>query len=154
MYLITRIEGVAKVEQVFKNMPRSTARRVSMQALRAGGTIVREAAQTNISTVSKPYTGFLSRRGAVALYNYRKYRGAFRVGVQIRRGYMNTRKLVNGEPVRVGLYASVLEYGKKNQAPRSWIRRAITEKESEARAAILKEVSNRLEQAVKEAGGI
>lgn len=143
------LSGIADIDKVFSNMPRSSQRKVYMRALREGAKPVKDAATDNIRQVSKPFTGLLSRKSTVAIYNYRKTRGNYRVGVQIRRGLLNNK--VKGEPVRVGLYAAVLEYGKKNQPPRSWIRKAIREKKSAAVDALTREFNKRLVDAVQDA---
>jgi len=143
------LSGIKDIDKVFTNLPRSSQRKVYMRALREGAKPVKDAATNNIRQVSKKFTGLLSRKSTVAVYNYKKYRGNFRVAVQIRRGLLNN--LVEGEPVRVGLYASVLEYGKNGQPPRSWIRKAIRENKEQAVNALASEFNKRLTDAVKDA---
>lgn len=149
----SNISGVQNLDKVFNNLPRSMQRKAYMQALRAGAIPVRDAARENIAAVSKPFTGVLSRKGSVVIYNYKKSRGNYRVGVQIKRNLLNNK--VKGEPVRVGLYAAVLEYGsaKLNRRPRSWIRKAIREQKERAVSSITKEMSRRMVDAVRDAGG-
>lgn len=149
----SNISGVQDLDRVFNSLPRSMQRKAYMQALRAGAGPVRDAARENIRAVSNKFTGVLSRRGTVTIYNYRKSRGNYRVGVQIRRNLLNNK--VKGEPVRVGLYAAVLEYGspKLNRRPRSWIRKAIREQKSKAVDSLTKEMNKRIVDAVKDAGG-
>lgn len=143
-----------QLNKVFTNLPRSMQRKVYTKALRAGAAPVRDAASANIASVSKPYTGLLSRKGTVRIYSLKKYRGNFRVGVQVRRGLLNTKiKDKDGNPIRVGLYASVLEYGsqKLNRAPRSWARKAIRENKDQAISNVAEEVSKRLIEALADA---
>lgn len=142
---------VSGVDKLFLNLPRTTQRRAYMPALRAGGFVIRDMAVENVKSVAtRGYaTGTLEKN--IRVYSYKKYRGNFRVGVQIKRGAVNQKKIVNGKPVRIGLYGSVLEYGKKNQAPQSWIRKAIREGKSPSYNAILKEFNKRLIDAVREA---
>lgn len=137
-----------EVERVFKNLPRTTQRRALMPALRAGAFVVRDLAVANVRAVtSGESTGVLERN--IRVYNYKKYRGNYRVAVQVKRGMMNTK--VKGKPVRVGLYAAVLEYGKEGQAPRSWIRKAIRDGQGAAVSALTKEASKRMNEAVRDA---
>lgn len=148
------VSGVKELDKTFSNMPRSSQRKAYMKALRAGAKPVKEASTENIKQVSDKYTGVLALKSSVAIYNARKYRGNFRVLVQIRRGLINTRVEAFGKkPVRVGLYASVLEYGsaKLNRAPRSWIRKAIREKKNIAGDEIRKEFGKRLAEIVMDA---
>lgn len=142
--------GLSDVEKVFKNLPRSSQRKVYMKALRAGGKVIKEDATNNIRQVSDKYTGVLSQKSSIAVYNGKKYRGNFRVLVQVRKGLINT-KVNKSNPVRVGLYASVLEYGKKNQRPRSWARKAIREGKVKSVEALRKEFYIRLPEAVQDA---
>lgn len=146
-----QFQGMEQVVKTLLNLPGSTRRKVIMPALRAGATVVRDQAAANVRTVAvQGYaTGKLERE--IRFYNYKKLRGAFRVGIQVRRGAVNRKKIVNGQPVRVGLYASVLEYGKKNQPPRSWLRKALREKEQDTVTAVTNYISKNLDQAVKDA---
>jgi HK97 gp10 family phage protein len=141
------IIGVKDLDRVFNNLPRSMQRKAYMQALRAGAEPVKSAAQANIQQVSRPYTGVLSRKSTLRIYNLRKYRGNYRVSVQIRRGLINTK----AKGVRVGLYAAVLEYGKKGQPPRPWIRKAIREQQAAAISALTTEMNKRIVDALKDA---
>lgn len=78
------------------------------------------AAANNIEEVTgDEATGLLARN--IKVYALKKYKGALRMGVMVKRG------LVTSKGVRVGLYASVLEYGKDGQPPRSWARKAARE---------------------------
>lgn len=149
-----RIEGVDKLVKTLGNMPRSSQRKAYMKALRAGAKPIKEASTINIKQVSDKYTGVLALKSSVAIYNAKKYRGSYRVLVQIRRGLINTKVTEKGKkPVRVGLYASVLEYGsqKLNRRPRSWIRKAIREEHSKAASEIRLEFSKRVSEIIEDA---
>lgn len=148
------LTGVQNIDKVFNNLPRSMQRKAYMQALRAGAAPVRDSASNNIRSVLQPFTGLSARRGTIRIYNLRKYKGSFRVAVQVRRGLVNTRKTDGqGKPVRVGLYLAVAEYGstKLNRAPRSWIRKAIREQKSNAISNVTKEMNKRIVEAVEDA---
>lgn len=151
MQFNVQVTGIKEINKVFKNLPRTTQNRAMRPALRVGGNVVKSAAAVNVQTVAdRGYaTGFLAR--SLRVYALRKYRGMLRVAVMIRRGAVNVKKIVNGAPVRAGLYGSVLEYGKENQAPRSWIRKAAREKTSEVVQAVTTEARKNMVQAVNEA---
>lgn len=146
-----KITGVADIDKVFLRLPKSSQRRAYTFALRAGAVIVRDAAAANVRAVATQgySTGTLEKN--LRVYSGRKYRGAYRTLVQIRRGAVNSRKIVNGSPVRIGLYAAVLEYGKKGQPPRSWIRKAIREKKQQAVDKIRQEFNRRMVDVIKDA---
>lgn len=121
------LTGVKQIELFFDNMPRATQRKIYRKALRAGAAPVRDAAQVNIASVSKKFTGIAQRRGTIRIYSLKLYRGMYRVAVMVKRGLVNPAKRgKDGGPVRVGLYLAVLEYGsdKLGRAPKSWIRKA------------------------------
>lgn len=150
MTISVSMSGVKDVEKVFRNMPKSTQNKVMRQSLRAGAKIVRNAAKENVrALVSDEATGMLAR--SIAVYSARKKRGMLRFMVMIRRGAVNTKKLVNGAPVRIGLYAAVLEYGKQGQPPRSWIRKAVRDNVQAVLAVVLQESKQRMDDAVKDA---
>lgn len=151
MHFEVDITGLEDVEKVLGNLPRVTARRIIMPALRDGAKPIKSQAEANVKSIAtRGYaTGTLERN--IQMYNYRKYRGMYRVGVQVKRRSVNQKKIVNGEPVRIGLYASVLEYGKKNQPPQAWLRGAIRARGQEAVNAILNYFRNNLDKAVQDA---
>lgn len=151
MRLVANITGLTELDKTFSRMPRSTQRRAYTAALRAGAAIVRNLAEKNLkSAANKGYATGTAER-SLRIYALKKYRGNFRVAVQVKKGMVNTKKIVNGKPVRVGLYVSVLEYGKSGQAPQSWIRKAIREGRNAAVSALTKEMGIRIESAVKDA---
>lgn len=139
------------LDKVFINLPRTLQRSAYRQALRAGASVVRDAAEANLKAVATEgyATGYAAKQ--LRVYNLRKRNGNFRVAVQVRKGAVNVKKIVNGEPVRVGLYVSVLEYGKENQPPRSWIRKAIREEKSQAIDALTRQMSIGMIKAIEEA---
>lgn len=148
------ITGIREVEKTFNNLPRSMQRKVYMKALRAGAAPVRIAAEANLASVSDPFTGLSRTKGAIQIYALKKYRGNYRVGIQAKRGLVNAaKKDKNGQPVRVGLYLAVLEYGspRLNRQPRSWIRKAIREQPQAALDATAKEMARLLPEAVRDA---
>lgn len=152
MDLQPNINGLQELDKTLANLPRSMQRKAYRQALRAGAAPVRDAAEENLRSVSEPFTGLSRRKGSITIYNLRKYRGSFRVGVQVKRGLVNTaKKGDDGGPVRVGMYLAVLEYGKKNQPPRSWIRKAIRERQTQAVDLLTKEMARRITDAVRDA---
>lgn len=148
--LQVKITGLTEVEKVFLNLPKSTAKKAYKPALRAGAKVIRKLAASNVkSIVSNDSTHTLER--GLAVYILKPVNGNYRAAVMVRRGLVNKLKIVNGQPVRVGLYASVLEYGKEGQPPRSWIRKAAREGTEAALSAITTEMDKRMEDAVKDA---
>lgn len=148
MQFSSSINGIRELELTFNNIPRQS-RRVYMTALRAGGTVVRKNAEKNLKAVATAGYATGTAEKNIRVYSLRKYRGNYRVGVQIRRGAVNRKKIVNGSPVRIGLYASVLEYGKKNQPPRSWIRKAIRESNHDVYVEVAREFRIGMVQAIQ-----
>lgn len=144
---------IREIEQALRDLPRAMQRRVYRQSLRAGAVPVRNAARANIRSEYKEFSGLASRANTVVAYNLKNFRGYMRVAVQIRRGLTNAVKRdKDGNPVRVGMYMAVGEYGssKLNRRPRSWIRKARREREGAAVSAIQKELNERLEDALKD----
>lgn len=144
------IDGIQQLDKVFRNLPKTTQRKAIMPSLRAGAVVIRNLATENIKSVTKG-DGTKVLEKSLTVYNYRKYKGNFRVGIQVKRKLVNTKKIVNGQPVRVGMYAAVLEYGKDGQAPRTWARKAIREGQPQAVSALTKELSARMIDALNEA---
>lgn len=154
MELSTTINGLSDIYKVFNNLPRSTQRRAGNQALRAGAAPVREAVVSNLNRFSDVFTGLSKTRGNIRIYTLRKYRGQQRVAVQVKRGLVNPAKRDgNGQPVRVGMYVAVLEYGKENQRPRPSFRAAIRDKKNQAIDALTKEFNKRMVDVIRDAKG-
>lgn len=146
------VSGVNETQRVFANLPRTTQNKAGQQALRAGGLVVRDAAVRNIKAItskSNVSTGVLAK--GLRVYKFKKKQGMIRAGVMVKKGLVNERKRVKGAPVRVGLYASVLEFGKANQPPRPWLRPALIENDGKVRDAVRVELLNRMDDAVRAA---
>lgn len=150
MDLKTRITGLKEIDRVFLNMPKSTRRKALRPAGREGAKVMKNMATANIiSVTSGESTGLLQR--SLRVYSLRQYRGMLRYAVMVKRGLVNQKKMVRGVPVRVGLYASVLEYGKKNQPPRSWARKAAREGVTPVFLVVRKTFARNIEAAVRDA---
>lgn len=151
MELKTTISGEKELLATFHKLPRTTRTRVVRPALREGAAYIRNLAEKNVKAVAiRGYaTGTLEKN--IRFYNLKDFRGMARVAVTVRRGAVNQHKIIKGEPVRVGLYAAVLEYGKKNQPPQSWIRKSAREGKDPAVAIITVAVGKRIDSAVNEA---
>lgn len=151
MDLKVNVKGLKELEAALQALPRVMRTKVHYNSLMAGAGVVRDAASENISRVtSDEASGVLAKN--IRVYRLKKKRGWYRVAVRVRKGAVNARKRDGeGKPVRVGLYGSVLEYGKKNQAPRSWIRKAIKEEKGVATARVISEMRKRIPQAVEDA---
>ena len=148
------VSGVEELLRTFERLPRSSQRKAYYPSLRAGGEIVRVAATQNIKAVSEPYSGLARRENTLRVYNLKKFRGNFRIAVQVRRGLVNPAKRnKQGEPVRVGLYLAVLEYGsqKLNRAPRPWLRKALREQEVRAVDNVRRAFSSRMNEIISDA---
>lgn len=150
MEIAVNFQNQEELYKLLKNLPGSMTRKVLRKALKEGGKVVKDMASENVKAVtSGESTGVLAN--GLAVYNLRKYRGNLRVGVQVKRGLVNQKKIIKGQPVRVGLYASVLEYGKANQPPRSWIRKAAREGADPALLKISAETAKGLNDAIRDA---
>lgn len=135
-----------EIEKVFRNLPRTTQRRALMPSLRVAAFVIRDIAVSNIKSVtSGEGTGVLEKN--IRVYNYKKFKGNYRVAVQVKRGLMNTK--VRGKPVRVGLYAGVLEYREGGRY--SWIRKAIREGKYKTVSTLGDEVKKRMSEAIADA---
>lgn len=152
MDLETRITGVEDIEKVFNELPRALQRKAYYRALMAGGGVVQRAAVLNIKStfLSDEATGTLAKN--IRVNRLKKYRGNYRVAVRVRKGAVNKKKKdKDGNPVRVGLYGSVLEYGKKNQPPRSWLRKALRSEQASSVQAITDGMRKNMLQALNDA---
>jgi HK97 gp10 family phage protein len=138
------------LDKAFANLPRTTQNKALRPALREGAKVVQQAAIANVQAITgEDSTGTLARN--IVVRTYKKFRGMMRAGVQIRKGAVYAGKRDKSGPVRVALVGAVLEYGKKGQPPRSWIRKAAREKTSEAVAAVTRRVNQRMVEAVRDA---
>lgn len=143
-------QGLDEVSKTLLSLPAAMRRKVIMPALRSGAKVVRDQAEANVRSVAnKGYaTGELEKN--ISVYNFKKYKGSYRVAIMVKRNAINKTKIVNGKPVRIGLYASVLEYGKDGQQPRSWIRKAIREKVRETVNAVTRYIAQNINTAVQQ----
>lgn len=139
-----KITGQDELLKCMANLPHSTQTKVLRYAGRAGAKIIAAAAAENVRAITSEHaTGLLAKN--IKVYSLRSVNGMIRFGVMVK-SHLNTSK-----GVRVGLYASVLEYGKNNQPPRSWLRKAAREKQGEALAATNEEVRKRINAAIDDA---
>lgn len=145
MRIETKVTGLTDVQRTLIALPKATRNKAMRPAMRRGAAVVRDAAAENLKAVAdKGYATGLSAK-SLRVYSMKMVRGMLRVGVMVKRG------LVNARGVRVGLYVSVLEYGKEDQPPRSWARKAAREKPAAALAVITEETKKRIPAAVNEA---
>lgn len=147
------MNGVNTVITTCSKIP-SFTRKYARKALRAGIEVTRKAAQANaeaISARSGISTGVFAK--SVAAYAMRNKGPYLRAGVMIRKNAVNKYKIIKGKAVRVGLYASVLEYGKANQAPQSWLRSAASSTASQAAGVVASSLEGHMSKVVREAGG-
>lgn len=151
MLFTVEAKGLKELEKALSSLPRYMRTKVHYRSLMAGAGQVRNAASENVRKVtSSEASGVLAKN--IRVYRLKKKRGWYRVAIRVRKGAVNKRKKDGeGRPVRVGLYGSVLEYGKKNQAPRSWIRKAIREEKTDAISRIKGEMRRRIPEAVEDA---
>ena len=147
----SEISGLDNVGKTMLNLPTKMRTTIYSKALLAGGAVVRDRASQNVkSVVSSEASGVLAKN--LRVYRLKKKRGWYRSGVMVRRGAVNKRKRDgNGQPVRVGLYGSVLEYGKRNQPPRPWLRSAYASQRGAAEQRIRQVISKNLLSALESA---
>jgi HK97 gp10 family phage protein len=136
--------GLEKTIATLTQLPKSMQKKVLKPALRKGANVVRNKATENVKAlVSGDATGLGEK--SLRVYNMRNKNGALRVGVMVKRG------LLTPKGVRVGLYMSVLEYGKHNQAPKPYMRPAARESVGEVLRVVTEDVKTNTEKAVTEA---
>lgn len=151
MDFAANVQGIRQLEKMFNQLPKTLARKAYMKSLRKGGALVKRQAENNLRSVAD--SGYSTGQGEknIRVYNLRKFKGSYRVGVQIKRGAVNNLKIIKGQPVRMGLYLSVLEYGKENQPPRPWLRKALDQMERESIRVIAEEMNKNMSAAIEEA---
>lgn len=150
MKLDVEISGIGDLERMFSRLPSSTQRRAIQPSMRQAMNIVKELAVANVKLYAVDrVSGTLSRSLQVAMLP--KYQGQQRMAVRVRPGAVNKTRLINGEPVRVGLYAAVLQYGKEGQPPRPWMTNAIAKGRTPASEKFRREMAKRMPLAVEEA---
>lgn len=151
MLFESNISGDKELLATFQKLPRTTRTAAVRPALREGASLISKMAAVNVKIIATKGYSTATLEKNIRYYNLKDLRGMSRVAVQVRRKAVNTMKIVNGQPVRIGLYASVLEYGKKNQAPVSWIRKAAREGAEPATNIILKGIEKRMSDAIEKA---
>ena len=152
MLIDTRVQGLKETEAALMKLPQKFRTAAGQKALIAGARVIQKAAVNNLKSItsaSKVATGVLAN--GIRVYRMRKKRGMLRVGVMVQKKLVNKRKIVKGEPVRVGLYASVLEYGKANQPPRSWLRTASENNADQTLSVVKGVLSENLAEAIEKA---
>ena len=139
--------------KTFMSMPDKVKLKVARQALRQGAVVVKKYAQANVrASESSEASGVLEKSIQVA--KFKEQNGRVRYAVRIKPKSVNERKRDGqGKPVRVGLYAAVLNWGKANQKPWHWLTNAAKEHVPEVVAAARQGFQKNLDAAVKEAGG-
>ncbi|GAB3282640.1 hypothetical protein GCM10027347_59000 [Larkinella harenae] len=129
--------------KAMQKLPRTIRNRALRKGLRAGAEVVKKRASDNVRSVtSDEATGLLASK--LVIRARKQTRTALGVRVAIGRG---TAK--NG--ARIGLYGSVLEFGKENQPPRPWLRPAADQSASQVLSVLVQESSRYLDDAVEDA---
>lgn len=115
--------------------------------MKAGAAIVAKAAEVNLNAiVAKGSTGLLEKN--VKVYVLKKKDGVYlRYGVMVKKGLLNQTKHDKNGPVRVGLYASVLEY----RPGKSWLRKAARETTGQVVAAVRETALAKIDDAIQDA---
>lgn len=147
MDITNTIANMDSTLRAMANLPRGLRNKALRPALRKGAQVVQAAAIRNVKQVAdKGYSkGVLSR--SVVIRTLRTRNSTLRVAVTI------SPNKVSKAGVRVGLYGSVLEHGKKNQRPQPWLRPAAAQNERKAYETMRFEAARNLEKAIKEATG-
>lgn len=141
---MAEVTGVNEVVAALGKLPESTRRIALRGALREAAKAIKKQAEINIAgVVSSEATGLLAR--SIVIRSAKTSRGNIRVAVAI------AGKKLSKRGTRVGLYGSVLEFGKKNQPPRAFLRPAIAQKGQEAINIMGQEFARKFDQAVMEA---
>lgn len=153
---MAEITGVNEVVAALGRLPEATRRVALKGALEKAAELIKRQAEINIAGVtSSEATGLLAR--SIVVKSIRTGKGNIRVAVAIAGKKKSKRKsrIVNGKKqsrgTRVGLYGSVLEFGKKNQPPRPFLRPAIAQKAQLAINIMGQEFSRKFDEAVMDA---
>lgn len=140
---MTGMRGIDEVVRALGKLPISMEK-VSKAALRAGAGPVKKQASANFKAlVSKEATGLAER--SISIYSLKRFQGKLRVAVAVTRG------AISALGARVGLYASVFEFGKEGQPPRPWLRPAAQQSTGSALTATKDYYTAKLDSAVNEA---
>lgn len=141
---MAEITGVNEVVAALGRLPEATRRKALRGALRKAAQAIKKQAEINIAgVVSSEATGLLAR--SIVIRGAKAARGNIRVAVAI------AGKKLSKRGTRVGLYGSVLEFGKKNQPPRPFLRPAIAQKAQLAINIMGQEFSRKFDEAVMDA---
>lgn len=111
--------GLEDLFHAMRELPGALQRRALRPGLLAAAGVVRNSASNNVpkSATAGYATGLLAK--SIVVRSLKTRQGTLRVAVAI------APKRVSKQGVRVGLYGSVLEFGKSNQIPRPWLRPAL-----------------------------
>lgn len=142
--LVVTIEGDRELEREFNELPEKLRRTVFRKAVRASARPVLEAARQNLHALDNPLT---DRRSTYALARTLRIRAIKRsrrkVGVHILTG---TREELGIPPKAKGYWPAALELGHFDHrsntkvAPRSYLRKALLEKETFVKAIMEVEI--------------
>lgn len=141
--------------KTFNAMPDKIKLRAARYAMRQGAAVVKKAAERNIQGAESSEASHTLEK-SLQVFRMKEKNGLVRYGVRIKPKSVNARKRDGqGKPVRVGLYAAVLEYGGKvrKQPAWSWLRRAAKEHISDVVAEAREGFKKNLDKAVNEAKG-
>ena len=140
------ITGLDELYKAMQALPDAMSRKCLRQSARIAMGLVKAQAQSNIESVVSPDTSKGLLKKSLQVKSLRPpSRGDVRVAVAIKGG------VVSEKGARVGLYGSVLEYGKEGQAPRPWLRPAVRSQAQAAADRLVQEARSRLGSAVDEA---
>lgn len=81
----------------------------------------------------------------------KNFRGNLRRIIQIKKNAVHPTKRDSQGPVRVAVYAAVLEYGKSGQPPRPWLRKAIRETKTKVVDVVRREATKKMVEAIRDA---
>lgn len=141
------VTGADDIAYALGRVPNSTRKKIIRPGLRKGGNVIKNEAVQNIeSVVSDKATGFLAKNVVVRSVRAQN-KSDVRVAVTIRPG-----EVLNPlSHTRVGLYGSVLEFGKEGQPPKPWLRPAQRSKAQETVNALVQTGHQYLQEVVDEA---
>lgn len=141
----------AQLLRTFERLPLAMRKKVAVKAMRAGAKVVVKKAVANIRSMeSSEASGVMAK--SVQAAKFRDKNGMIRFGVRIKPKAVNARKKDrDGKPVRVGLYASVFNWGKKGQPGRPWLTNAAKASPAEVVSAAREEFDRGLNEAVQDA---
>ncbi len=143
MEISLETSGLSTTLRAIGRLPNSIRKKAVRSGLKAGGKIIKDAAVKNIKAQqSDRATGKLAK--SIVVKNLKNKGKDLRVAVAIN-------KAVSRAGVRVGLYGSVFEFGKKGQRPRPSLRPAIKDNKTQAINAVTDQTYADLDKAVEDA---